>query len=412
MGSEMCRRDRFDIQGIGIVQNIKPRNIVDMNRYTAIAPGFTVGSTSFASWNGHILYPLVNYMSDVMKSQHLTSGEDYRLTLEVSNYSGTGDLGVSHNAGVSGSARLSTNGIYTEDFTSDGTPLDLFGRNTNSANIELNVAALPSLDGELVIDYDINSSLQIGDTIYSETPSEVLGEELITNGDFSEVGGSNWNSIGTTDFITNAGSVIIGDNTATYSAIKQLDILTIGKEYEIRIDVLASSQPNTSWPYISINNYDANITHSDNYHYIGNDVGSFTYRWKANVVDLELYTSGYPVYGQTMEIDNISVKELVGGDIFGFTRLEANNMQKCGVVTALIKSANILENERRVFNVVTVDSRGGTLPSTGDYIFFTKNQTINTSTLLGYYADVKLENNSKNKAELFSVNSEITESSK
>jgi hypothetical protein len=43
---------------------------------------------------------------------------------------------------------------------------------------------------------------------------------------------------------------------------------------------------------------------------------------------------------------------------------------------------------------------------------FAKNHVVNTSSLLGYYADVKFENNSKEKAELFSVNSEITESSK
>ena len=34
------------------------------------------------------------------------------------------------------------------------------------------------------------------------------------------------------------------------------------------------------------------------------------------------------------------------------------------------------------------------------------------SSLLGYYADVKLENNSKRKVEIFSLGSEITESSK
>jgi len=43
---------------------------------------------------------------------------------------------------------------------------------------------------------------------------------------------------------------------------------------------------------------------------------------------------------------------------------------------------------------------------------FAKNQAINTSSLLGYYADVKFENNSRTKAELFSVGSEISESSK
>ena len=43
---------------------------------------------------------------------------------------------------------------------------------------------------------------------------------------------------------------------------------------------------------------------------------------------------------------------------------------------------------------------------------FAKDKKVNTSSLLGYYADVKFVNNSTTKAELFSVGSEIAESSK
>ena len=43
---------------------------------------------------------------------------------------------------------------------------------------------------------------------------------------------------------------------------------------------------------------------------------------------------------------------------------------------------------------------------------FAKNHVANTSSLLGYFADVKFENNSIDKIELFSVGSEVTESSK
>ena len=51
-------------------------------------------------------------------------------------------------------------------------------------------------------------------------------------------------------------------------------------------------------------------------------------------------------------------------------------------------------------------------PSAGDYISFVKNKQVNTSSLLGYYAQVDFVNTSKKKAELFSVGSEIAESSK
>ena len=41
-----------------------------------------------------------------------------------------------------------------------------------------------------------------------------------------------------------------------------------------------------------------------------------------------------------------------------------------------------------------------------------KDKKVNSSSLVGYYADVKFVNNTSRKAELFSVGSEISESSR
>ena len=50
---------------------------------------------------------------------------------------------------------------------------------------------------------------------------------------------------------------------------------------------------------------------------------------------------------------------------------------------------------------------------TTDFIFFSKDNTVNSSSVLGYYSEVKFENNSnEQKSELFSVGFEVTESSK
>ena len=43
---------------------------------------------------------------------------------------------------------------------------------------------------------------------------------------------------------------------------------------------------------------------------------------------------------------------------------------------------------------------------------FSKNKEVNNNSLLGYYAEVKLINNSTDKIELFTLGSEVTESSK
>ena len=51
-------------------------------------------------------------------------------------------------------------------------------------------------------------------------------------------------------------------------------------------------------------------------------------------------------------------------------------------------------------------------PSPGDYVLFAKNRLVNTSSLRGYFANAKFENDSIELAELYAVSSEITESSK
>ena len=54
----------------------------------------------------------------------------------------------------------------------------------------------------------------------------------------------------------------------------------------------------------------------------------------------------------------------------------------------------------------------GQIPTTSHFIFFSKDNIANMSTTLGYYAEVKLKNNSTTEAELFSIGCDIFESSK
>jgi hypothetical protein len=82
---------------------------------------------------------------------------------------------------------------------------------------------------------------------------------------------------------------------------------------------------------------------------------------------------------------------------FGFTQL-SNNLTKLGIVTNIVG------------NVITLDNLAGSVNN--QYCVFIKDQIVNMSGLSGYYADAKFENNSKDKAELFVVSSEATESSK
>ena len=48
----------------------------------------------------------------------------------------------------------------------------------------------------------------------------------------------------------------------------------------------------------------------------------------------------------------------------------------------------------------------------GQYILFSKDISVNESSLKGYYADVTIENSSNKKSELFAISSEVVLSSK
>jgi len=53
-----------------------------------------------------------------------------------------------------------------------------------------------------------------------------------------------------------------------------------------------------------------------------------------------------------------------------------------------------------------------TLPTADSFIFFSKNNVVNMSSVRGYFGLVELKNNSTSAMELFSVGCDISESSK
>ena len=277
------------------------------------------------------------------------------------------------------------------------------------------------IQNEMVFENPINTSLQVGDAIYYETPSQGLGVELVENGRFDDPDGVGWSGQGIRDFTTNSGAVTIGDTTATYSSIEQYNTLTIGKEYEVRVSIIDHSLA-ASTSTIAINNRRSTgplagqELYSANYHYLGWEggfagEGNWSIRFKANRGTFELYVSGHPNYGNIITIDNVSVREVGTASVFGFTRLDAGTLVKFGWVSYIDHGHNMVR-----VSELNRDEQGNYYnppePDHGAFIMFAKNQAINTSSLLGYYADVELKNNSLAKAEIFSLSSEVTESSR
>jgi hypothetical protein len=64
-------------------------------------------------------------------------------------------------------------------------------------------------------------------------------------------------------------------------------------------------------------------------------------------------------------------------------------------------------------NIIYIDLIPGTTPPDNtDFIFYQNSPIVSIGSLKGYYADVQFRNDSIGKAELFSIGSEVFESSK
>ena len=84
------------------------------------------------------------------------------------------------------------------------------------------------------------------------------------------------------------------------------------------------------------------------------------------------------------------------------TTSSLNNIIEIGVVSGFSGTYNI---EVTVTNAIT-------LPTTNDYIFFSKDNSVNLASLKGYFAEIKFVNDSIERAELFSIAMNVEESSK
>ena len=105
--------------------------------------------------------------------------------------------------------------------------------------------------------------------------------------------------------------------------------------------------------------------------------------------------------------NNINASVQIGDTIYYTTTSNlgahntANTVIQFGVVVDIIG------------NTISVDHPGNvSAPNVGDFIMFAKDRSANMSSLLGYYAKFRIKNNSTDKAEMYSISVDVTESSK
>jgi len=269
---------------------------------------------------------------------------------------------------------------------------------TNFGDFDIQgIGIVEEIDGHnITFTNTINSSLQIGDCLYYEKPSEVLGPELVTNGSFDN-DANDWSLASSWSWDNGKISAILADNSPSENAYQSDLNIQDNKTYRVQFEVSDYSSGRVR-AHLYGKDFYAIMTPSNGVGADGVYAQDFTVSTPGGGFDNAILFQ--PWSGLfTGKIDNVSVKEVTTGNVLGFVRLEADNLQKVGIVTGLSN------------NTVTVDS-SGIVPSEQDYVLFVKNQVVNKTSLKGYYANVKFENNSKRAAEIFSVGSEITESSK
>ena len=124
-----------------------------------------------------------------------------------------------------------------------------------------------------------------------------------------------------------------------------------------------------------------------------------------------------PIQNTILNFPNINISAQVG-DIIYYTPFNGNSQggfNQAGLANTILLGPIISITtlvDGTVSITVEYDDVATSPPSQGDFISFVKDKRINTSSLLGYYASVNFVNNSTDKIELFSVGSEVVESSK
>ena len=263
-----------------------------------------------------------------------TAGKTYKITLTVSNYTGTNDLGWSSTGGVPNpEMRLTSNGTVSSAFVATGNvELRLFGRNTNTGTLTVSVnevggnPALMQNTPTIVTDAPltkIRNYYRMGDglldkhqadniTFYStrglicDMIEPSLSTELITDGDFP-AGTSAW-ALGT-GWSLEAGACVrsgASDNTDFRQSIS----ITANKIYQVSYTrVYVSGSTRTTNLFSDFETDGSNITLGD---YRGTEetvtVVSFFMPTYTGTVPIRVFG----INDWTGKITNVSVKEVNG----------------------------------------------------------------------------------------------------
>ena len=124
-------------------------------------------------------------------------------------------------------------------------------------------------------------------------------------------------------------------------------------------------------------------------------------------ITIQVSRADYP----SLQIGDIAFYATPNDDVAGFKNADENDITKIGDITNINNSTS-LDDGTQTTTLTCNISTSTAMPTMSDFIFFAKDNKVNLTSLLGYYALVKFKNASGSKAEMFSAACEIHESSK
>ena len=217
------------------------------------------------------------------------SGKLLKVNYTVSSYGGSGWIGASPNG--SDFNTNTGNGTFTDYITPTGDNLYIRASYSFSGSID-NVSIKEVTTSDMDVTRATAATRVDEDGLVNY--AEILGDELVTNGDFAT--DSNWTK-GTGWSIANDKASYDGSGTG-YQYILQSITTTSGKLYKINFDVLSSTGSNLN--IVDFGSVRVNQTHLS--------AGNYTYYAEADASseNLTIYANGT----DTFSIDNVSVKEV------------------------------------------------------------------------------------------------------
>ena len=107
----------------------------------------------------------------------------------------------------------------------------------------------------------------------------------------------------------------------------------------------------------------------------------------------------------TLTFNNALPEGIQVGDIAYYLDISTQTEIKMGPITSIT-------NGPPTWTVIVNEATGVSAPALEDFVYYAKDPIASVGQLKGYYAEIQFINNTTNYAELYSVGTEVFESSK